>query len=72
MACPHGDAEMPDRARCGIECRTPLTTQSPAPPSMPAPAPLQYLRKGLAENILTFKVMLEGERTQVTVGFTNL
>jgi hypothetical protein len=72
MRGPHYDAERLDWARCWTECRAALTAQSPALPSMPAPSPLQSLRKDLAENLLPFKVVREGECTQVTVGSTDL
>jgi hypothetical protein len=70
MRGPHGDAERPDRAKDWIECRTPRMAQTP--PFLPDPLPLQSLRKNLSENLLPFKVSREGERTQVTVGCTDL
>jgi hypothetical protein len=39
---------------------------------MPAPSPLRYLRKDLAENILALKPVREGERTRVPVRFADL
>src|SRR5262249_11792782 len=43
-----------------------------APAHTPAPAPLAYTRKHLAEKILTSRSALEGERKQVTVLFADV
>ena len=56
---------------CGA-CGTPLTAQTPAPPSAPPPSPLRYTPGYLVEKILTSKTALEGERKQVTVLFADL
>ena len=62
--CPQcGFANPPGFAFCG-QCATPLIEQLTTPRPQ---APLSYTPSHLAENILTSKKLLEGERTHVTV-----
>jgi len=67
--CPQcGFANLPGFAFCG-QCATPLIEPPPAPRPQ---APLSYTPSHLAENILTAKQVLEGERKQVTVLFVDV
>jgi hypothetical protein len=59
--------DMVPRAKFGGERGTPLTVQSPGPPPAPPPSPLRYTPGDSAEQSLTSKTALEGERRQVTV-----
>jgi class 3 adenylate cyclase/tetratricopeptide (TPR) repeat protein len=64
-----GAAVLPDRRFCGA-CGHPLTA-SPRP-SEPEISPESYTPRHLAEQILTSRVALEGERKQVTVLFADV
>jgi hypothetical protein len=70
-----GFANQPQVEFCGA-CGAALLPQaraSTAPPGTPhPPAPLSYTPTYLAEKILTFHSVLEGERKQVTVLFADL
>jgi Double zinc ribbon len=70
-----GFADQPQAKFCGA-CGAALLAHaraSSAPPVAPRPAaPLSYTPAYLAENILTSRAALEGERRQVTVLFADL
>jgi hypothetical protein len=67
--CPQcGFDNPPGFAFCG-QCATPLTERPTAPQSQ---APRSYTPSHRAENILTSKNALEGERTQVTLLFVDV
>ena len=72
MRCPGCEVDTPDGVKFCIDCGTPLTTQSPAPPAAHPLSPLWYTPRYLAEKVLTSKAALEGERKQVTVLFADL
>jgi Double zinc ribbon/Adenylate and Guanylate cyclase catalytic domain len=75
MPCPACGAPNPAGAKFCNECAAPLTggacATSPAF-TAPAPTPLSYTPKHLAEKILTSRSALEGERKQVTVLFADV
>ena len=62
MRCPGCEVDTPDGVKVCIDCGTPLTTQSPAPPAAHPLSPLWYTPRYLAEKVLTSKAALEGER----------
>jgi ribosomal protein L40E len=72
LRCSHCGADTLPRAKFCAKCGSPLTAQSPAPPSTLGRAPLRYTLGYLAEKILTSRSTLEGERKQMTVLFADL
>jgi len=63
MRCPSCEFENPAGMKFCGQCATPLTEI----PSMAAPSPQTYTPAHLAENILTSKTALEGERMMAAV-----
>jgi len=70
VACSACGIELPSGARFCLACGQPVGVQDAKPPATPAPA--SYTPKHLAEQILTSRGALEGERKQVTVLFADL
>src|SRR4029434_9547157 len=68
LACGSCSAELPGGARFCLQCAQAVGTGS----SASVPSPETYTPKHLAEEILTSKGALEGERKQVTVLFADL
>jgi hypothetical protein len=73
--------ENPPRFKFGGNCATPLSQQTPAsspiqpdtqPAKEPKREPLSYTPQHLAEEILTSRRALQGERKQVTVLFADI
>src|SRR5215207_6319654 len=71
LRCPQCGADVLPRAKFCAECGTPLTGQTPVSPPAHPQLPLSYTPRHLAEQILTSRAALEGERKQVTVLFVD-
>src|SRR5574341_1654376 len=69
LACATCGTELPAGAKFCLECGQPVSVPSAA---RQFPAPAAYTPKHLAEQILTSRSALEGERKQVTVLFADL
>src|SRR4029453_12588327 len=72
MHCPQGQQVNPEGARFSNACAHNLAPQPPAHPLSRTSTPQAYAPKHLAEQILTSRSALEGERKQVTVLFCDI
>jgi len=70
VACSACGIELPSSARFCLACGQPVGAKDAKAPATPAPE--SYTPKHLAEQILTSRGALEGERKQVTVLFADL
>ena len=70
LVCGSCGTELPGGARFCLQCGQAIVVGGAA--ASPSPAPESYTPKHLAEEILTSKAALEGERKQVTVLFADL
>jgi class 3 adenylate cyclase len=70
QACPACGADLPPGSRFCNKCGGPVAAPSAGPPRFASPE--SYTPKHLAEQILTSRSALEGERKQVTVLFADL
>ena len=69
-ACAKCQSELPSGAKFCLECGAPVASRASAESRFATPE--TYTPRYLAEKILTSKSVLEGERKQVTVLFTDL
>ena len=70
VACSACGIELPSSARFCLACGQPVGAKDAKAPATPAPE--SYTPKHLAEQILTSRGALEGERKQVTILFADL
>lgn len=70
--CPRCGADILPRAKFYSGCGTPLSGQTPAPHASYPSSPLGYTPGHLAEQILTSKTILGGERKHITALFADL